>query len=391
MREPLKLDFIYFDAGGGHRSAALALKAVIESLDYPWQVRLVNLQEVLDSLDIFRKITGIRLEDIYNLALAKGWTLGSRYLLPCMHGVIRLYHRSQVKVLADYWRKQRPDLVVSLVPNFNRALFQSLRKGSPATPMVTILTDLADFPPHFWMERQEQYLVCGTGHAREQASRMGYSPDRVFQTSGMILRPEFYRVTPIDKEAELKSFGLDPTLPTALILFGGAGSNVMYPIAKRLGNSALQMQLIMICGNNQALRSRLERLETKNRILLEGFTREIPRYMALSDFFVGKPGPGSISEALKMNLPVIVERNAWTLPQERYNAQWVAEQGVGIVLNNFRHIDQAVERLLKPQSIESMKAAISRMNNQAVYQIPPILSGILDQAAHREQVSIQEG
>ena len=58
--------------------------------------------------------------------------------------------------------------------------------------------------------------------------------------------------------------------------------------------------------------------------------------MHLADFFIGKPGPGSISEAIAMKLPVIVERNAWTLPQERYNADWVLEQGAGFVLPNFR-------------------------------------------------------
>ena len=59
-----KIDFLYFDAGGGHRAAATALKAVLEQLGRPWEVRLVNIQEVLDSLDVFRKVTGIRLEDI---------------------------------------------------------------------------------------------------------------------------------------------------------------------------------------------------------------------------------------------------------------------------------------------------------------------------------------
>ena len=65
---------------------------------------------------------------------------------------------------------------------------------------------------------------------------------------------------------------------------------------------------------------------------VEGFTREVPRFMRLADFFIGKPGPGSISEAVAMGLPVIIERNHWTLPQERYNADWVEEQGVGIAL-----------------------------------------------------------
>ena len=60
---------------------------------------------------------------------------------------------------------------------------------------------------------------------------------------------------------------------------------------------------------------------------VEGFTKEVPRYMQLADYFIGKPGPGSISEAVAMRLPVIVERNAWTLPQERYNADWVRETG----------------------------------------------------------------
>jgi hypothetical protein len=64
-------------------------------------------------------------------------------------------------------------------------------------------------------------------------------------------------------------------------------------------------------------------------MFVEGFTREVPYYMHLSDFFIGKPGPGSISEAIAMKLPVIVERNAWNLPQERYNCEWVREQDGG--------------------------------------------------------------
>src|SRR5438067_1080674 len=72
-----KLDFIFFDAGGGHRSAATALRQVIEQQSRAFEVRLVNLQEVLDPIDIFRKITGLRMQDLYNSMLKKGWTLGS--------------------------------------------------------------------------------------------------------------------------------------------------------------------------------------------------------------------------------------------------------------------------------------------------------------------------
>ena len=91
-----------------------------------------------------------------------------------MHLLIRLFHARQVRMLEQFWRESRPDMVVSLVPNFNRALGESLRRALPGAPLVTILTDIADYPPHFWMERQEQYFICGSDRAVEQALAMGH-------------------------------------------------------------------------------------------------------------------------------------------------------------------------------------------------------------------------
>jgi UDP-N-acetylglucosamine:LPS N-acetylglucosamine transferase len=368
----------------------MALQSVIAGQDRNWTVRMVNLQEVLDSLDVFRKVTGIRLEDVYNLALAKGWTLGSTYLLPLMHGIIRIYHPGQVKLLTAYWEKQRPDMVVSLVPNFNRALFQSLARAMPGVPLVTILTDFADYPPHFWIEKQAQYLICGTERAAQQALAAGYPDDRVFRTSGMILRPEFYEAPVCDRAMGRIQLGLHPDRTTGVVLFGGEGSNVMMAIAERLGNSATDLQLILLCGRNESLRARLGKLKTRNKIVTEGFTKEVPRYMQLGDFFIGKPGPGSISEAVQMQLPVIVERNSWTLPQERYNADWVREQGVGIVLENFREIEKAVRKMLAGGQLEVMREKTAALRNRAVFEIPPILAGILE-AKVAEGVRLRRG
>ena len=376
MPENLKLDLVYFNAGGGHRSAANALEAVIRSTRPSWQVRLVNLQEILDSLDVFRRVTGIRLEDMYNLALAKGWTLASEYLLPLMHGVIRIYHPAQVKLLARVWAERQPDMVVSVVPNFNRAMFESLSLSLPEVPLVTILTDMADYPPHFWIEKQRQYLICGTDKAVRQAVEAGHERDRVFRSSGMILRPEFYDPQTTGRAEGLRKLGLNPDVPTGMVMFGGEGSSVMATIAERLGNSETKMQLIMICGKNEKIRQRVSALRTRNEIHVEGFTKEIPHFMSLCDFFIGKPGPGSISEAMQMKLPVFVERNAWTLPQERYNADWVTEQGVGVVLENFRSIDQAVSSALANGELSKMKTRAAALDNRAVFEIPEILANI---------------
>ncbi len=93
----------------------------------------------------------------------------------------------------------------------------------------------------------------------------------------------------------------------------------------------------------------------------------------LADFFIGKPGPGSISEALQFHLPVIVECNSKTLPQERYNAEWVAEKRFGIVVPSFREIAPAVQRLLQSPTFDEFRLNASAYSNRALFEVPIIL------------------
>jgi 1,2-diacylglycerol 3-beta-galactosyltransferase len=383
MRECLQMgrvEFVYFDAGGGHRAAATALRLVTEQ-QLQWDVHPMNLQELLDSIDPVLKLSGLRLQDLYNWLLKRGWTWGTGFGLRVLQAAIRLYHQDQVRLLEEYWRKSRPALVVSLVPHFNRAIFESLRRVTPVTPLVTVLTDLADYPPHFWLERQEQFFICGSERAAAQACSLGLREDQIYKTSGMILHPKFYQGIAVDRSAERRRLGLDPDLPTGLVMFGGHGSDVMVKIARRLEASRLNLQLILICGHNQRLAAELRGIQGHHRKYVEGFTTEVPYYMRLSDFFIGKPGPGSISEALAMKLPVIVERNARTLPQERYNADWVLAKQVGLVVRNFRPITHTVEELLDPANFARYRSNAAAMNNQAVFEIPGMLREILGKAA----------
>ncbi len=372
-----QLDLLFFDAGGGHRAAATALKAVAERQGRPWQIRLVNFQELLDEIDLLKRYTGRRIQDFYNLMLRNNWTLGMSALLVLFHRIVRLYHPEQVRLLEAFWRSSPPELVVSLIPHFNRAMFEALKRVDPKIPFVTILTDLADYPPHFWIERQAQYVVCGTKRAAEQAREIGLAPEQIYEVSGMILRPQFFEPPLVDRASERRRLGLEPELPTALVLFGGEGSAAMLRIAQRLGKVRRPLQAIFLCGRNQALAERLRRSRLPYPFRVEGFTVEIPYFMQLADFFIGKPGPGSISEALEMNLPVIVERNAWTMPQERYNTEWVRENGFGLVVPSFRELTRAVEQLLEPGNLERYRAAARGVSNRAVFEIPDILEEVM--------------
>ena len=375
-----RIELGLFDAGGGHRAAATALEMAIRAEQRPWDTHLLNLQELLDPLDILKKHFGIRIQDFYNSMLRNGWTLGSPQLLKVLQLVIRLNHRPTVRLMEAHWKETQPDMLISFVPHFNRALGESFSNTLRERPFVTILTDLADYPPHFWMEKnQRQFFICGTERAARQARQMGHPDDRIFRVSGMILHPRFYEVPVADPIHERERLRLRPDLPTGLVLFGGHGSKAMLEIAERLERSTLDLQLIFVCGKNDKLAGALRSQRSRLPRLVEGFTTRVNYYMQLADFFIGKPGPGSVSEALAMHLPVIVECNQWTLPQERYNAEWIVEKQVGIVLHSFRSIERAVAQFIEPAALKRYRANVAAIKNRAIFEIPAILEQILEQ------------
>jgi len=382
-----KLTIVFHHAGGGHRSAAEALKATLASQENPWDVNLLDIQELLDPLDLIRRATGLRIQDTYNLILRKGWTRFTPQLLVVLQGTIRAYHSPIVKALRAYWAEHPADLVLSVIPHFNREIADSLRKDDARTPFVTLITDLADYPPHFWIERESEYIIVGTERARQQALAIGHSAGHIFQTSGMILKPRFYEKAAIDRAAERKRLSLEPDCPTGIVLFGGHGSQVMVDITRKLNQAASGVQLILICGHNQKLAAQLKSVQTRKPIAVVGFAQNVEYYMALSDFFIGKPGPGSISEALQFHLPVIVECNSRTLPQERYNAEWVTENGYGIIVPSFKQIAPAVQHLLEGATFSEFRRKAGEYANRALFEVPRIL----EQCAERGSTPSNSG
>jgi len=376
-----KIHIVYHDAGGGHRNAAVALQTVVAQQQRDWEVDLIQFQDYADRLDILRKLTGIRIQQQYNTLLQNGWTLGSTQLLRVLQTAIRVFHWPLVKLLEEYWRTHPADLLVSVIPHFNRQICESWTAVYPGRPFVTLITDLADFPPRFWIEPiKEQYVIGGTELAANQARAMGHDDAHVFQTSGMILRPDFYAPDNTDPIALRKQLGLQPDLPTGIVLFGGHGSKVMYDITERLDAAGLPVQLILICGRNEELAQKLRNHHWKLPVNVIGFTKEVHKLMRAADFLIGKPGPGSIAEAMVRGLPVLIECNAWTLPQERYNAEWVTEKRVGIVLRSFKDVVAGVRQMLEPATLAEFRKNVAAQENRAIFEIPEILAKLLGES-----------
>lgn len=372
MNQQPVIELVYFNAGGGHRSAALALQQVMAQQQRPWRVQLTNLTHVLDPQALFHRLTGWQPEDIYNKRLASGFTLGLAQELKLLQGAIRLGHGGLVQRLRAHWLCSKPDLVLSLIPNFNRALCDSLKQACPQVPFATLMTDMADHPPHFWIEPDlPQHLICGTEHAVQQALAAGCPTQRVHRVSGMVLRPSFYAPRCARRSDARAAAGLPAHAAVGLVLFGGHGSRAMLRVAERLPDTPL----ILMCGRNaelaQALRAQASRAA---RVVLE-FTADVAPWMHLADFFIGKPGPGSISEAVHMGLPVITTRNAWTMPQERWNTDWVREQRVGVVHRSLRTVRTAVAETLAQWP--ELRRRVQCIDNQALFQVPELCKELL--------------
>jgi 1,2-diacylglycerol 3-beta-galactosyltransferase len=248
---------------------------------------------------------------------------------------------------------------------------------NPGRPFVTIITDLADFPPRFWIEPiQEQNVVAGTEKAAEQARAMGHDEEHIFRTSGMIVRPDFYVVGNSDPRELRRQMGLRNDRTTAMVLFGGHGSRVMLDITERLDREELPLQLILICGRNEGLAAKLRSRQWKMPVHVVGFTKEVHRLMRAADFLIGKPGPGSI------------ECNVWTLPQERYNAEWVKEKNVGIVLKSFKDVVSGVKQMLKPATLAEFSKNVAAQNNRAIFEIPEVFAKLLGEGFRTPQAAV---
>jgi 1,2-diacylglycerol 3-beta-galactosyltransferase len=375
--EPREILVLIVDAGGGHRSTANALLSAAEGQDLPFRLHVESLQAVFEPLDVFQRITGVPSEEIYNALIQHRLT---RFLVPLLwifQRVIRFRWNALKTRLRDALRERSPILVLSLAPNFNGVIRDASREAR--IPFFILLTDYADFPPHFWMETGVDRVIVGTEAASDQARALGIPEERVSRVSGMALHRRFY-APGRDRRALREEFGIPQDAFALLVLFGGVGSPEIDPLCERLLASSTDWHVVAISGRNPGLEARLRsRAEgAAGRLHVVGFTERVADFMAATDLILTKPGPGTLAEALHVGRPLVVAAGVHTVPQERFNARFVLEKGLGLVVEDWPEFPRAVRMCL-----ENGGAVLSRLSesvralppNRAVFEILDLLRG----------------
>src|SRR5262245_47443758 len=242
------------DAGGGHRATADALVAAGRQRGIPWTFHVESLQAVLAPIDLWKRMTGRSIEDTYNTMVRRGLTGFLVPLLRMLQWSIARLRRPLAKQVAAYLRDRRPAVVVSLAPNFNAVVRDAVRAALPGTPFVLLVTDFADFPPHFWLEPGVDLAVVPTDHAADQAVAVGIPKEKILQTSGLVLRPRFHAVDPGEARRRVRAeMGFADNDFVLLLLFGGMGAPEMAPLVSRLLEQPVDWRLVAVCGDNPRL------------------------------------------------------------------------------------------------------------------------------------------
>src|SRR5262245_11168424 len=371
------------DAGGGHRAAANALVAAAEQCHAPFRLRVESLQRLFAPLDPLRRLTGIDLEQVYNAMVRRRLTWQLVPLLRSLQWSIARMRGPLTRHLAAQLQAQPPALVLSLAPNFNGVVRDAVRAALPGTPFFVLLTDLADFPPHFWMEPDVDGVIVATDEAAGQAQRLGVGA--VARTSGMVLHPRFYPAGNGESRARVRrELGVPEDCPLVLLLFGGKGAPEMLPLARHLLGLSERWHVATICGDHPRLYARMGRLAASAGARLHrfGFTDRVHELMDAADLLLTKPGPGSLAEAFHRGVPVVVALDARTIPQERYNARFVAERGVGVVVRGWQEMAAAAFDLCgDAERLDGLRRAVARLpRNRAVWEVLDLLGHLVNGA-----------
>jgi UDP-N-acetylglucosamine:LPS N-acetylglucosamine transferase len=250
-----------------------------------------------------------------------------------------------------------PHLIVSVHPLVNHLITTILRKKKLDIPFVVVVTDPVTFHKS-WLGCKRYIRIADKTSAAIVATKEGYEralnfgfPKEKLNLIGLPVRPEFYaNKVPVRQN---KKF-------TVLIMGGGEGAGKIYHILQALLRNKFSGRVIVICGNNDRLKNRLEKMRKKYEsidLIVKGYCPNIKNYMDESNILVTKAGPGTIAEAMSRELPIIV---FYCVPgQEIGNADFIKTRNIGYVIKSPKLIAlKIVELIEKPEELEKIRLNI---------------------------------
>ena len=349
----MKISIIYANAGGGHRSVALSLQEALGRYHPEVSVSVVDIMEEYTPFPM-NKFPGLY------PTLTKGNGSVWKFLYSITDGKI------QAGIVSESWsvmvnhriqkavENHSPDLIISVYPLLNRNIGRFLKKRRRRPKFGIMVTDLGT-AHYLWFSRHADFYLMPSEMVLRRASMLGV-PSHKMRLTGLPVNLAFSE--PYDKLRVRKELGLDPDLPTLLLVGGAEGMGPLKKIAEAINDAHPPAQMVVVAGRNDSLKHALQGLDWHMPAKILGFTGEMHKWMKASDLLLSKAGPSTISEAFAVGLPILV--TGYLPGQEKANVDFVVSSGAGVMETNPKRIAALVSRLTS-----DMRAALTRMAENA--------------------------
>lgn len=332
MPKRKKLLVLSSKGGGGHAAACMAVSQFVGD---EYDIKVIH---PIDQL----RIWGVpACERVYNAMLQRGWIRSMNFLARFV--APRIFSAREQKIeemITSYLKSYQPDLIISLIPYVNYPASEAARKMHKPYLLITTDNDLYSWVlglekvknPHFKVTiGADLPSTLGLLHKKN-------IPDTAIEVTGHPLRAEFCEEKNVDNIR--REWGFTSEKPVVLIMMGGTGNAHALQYARIVGALDMGVHLLVVTGRSDKLKRAIDALplHPSNERTVIGYTNRVADLMAISDLLITKPGPGTISEALSMQLPMFIDTVGISLFWERVNIDLVTKYNVGQRIEDYVHL-----------------------------------------------------
>lgn len=353
-----KILIFYASYGGGHLSAANSIKQYIDENYTDYEIKLVDCM-----LYVNKPINKISTTAYKEMAKKFPWAWGEVYSHsqkgPLAH-ISNASNKLMAKKLLCLLNEYHPDIVISTHPFGSQMVSYLKQKNLTSCKLATIMTDFA--PHEQWLVGNEytDYIFVSHEKMKQEISISNNIPESKIFATGIPLSNRFLKH--YNKKTIMENFLLNPE-KKVIIFFGGGefglGREKTLKILKAfIQNLGTLYQIVAIAGKNEKMKDEFEILvkeeKAEDKVLVLGFTNQVPELMSISDLVVTKPGGLTTTESLASGLPIIAIN---PIPgQEEENAQFLESAGVAVwIKKNDDYLTIIKNLLLDDKKLHEMK------------------------------------
>jgi processive 1,2-diacylglycerol beta-glucosyltransferase len=349
--------FAMIEAGGGHRSPAIAVERALRAR---WPNRYRT--QVLD----FMKDLGCLRQDarhkrtwdflLSHPLLSKASYLLSELAPPVARAILLRFLRPFIPVVVAWVRREQPAMVVSMHYFNTVALVEARRQGAAGFLLASFVTEAWD-TPRFWTIPGVDHTIVSTEEGRRTLIRRGI-PRRSISVCTFPVRRGRRGVRSGGAETR-RRLGISNGNPVLLVTFGAQGVGRIHHFLAAMARARMAINVIVVAGRNESLRKDLlDRYAAADRRMVVvplGYVEEMNELINAADICFIKPGVSTTLEVLAYRKPIVFYRPGAF--GEGINIRAVQRMGVGFpVQSSPARFVRVMRRLLDAKGYRAVVA-----------------------------------